>query len=140
MPALLKSCDMRGIDIPFFRNVSGTNDIVGNAIRLLSMTAYYVIALAPAALVALSLRSSDRVRFIGAAIVGVSYGLGFFLARQYFPWEDWLRPLPLLMFLLFIAGLIEFVRRRKEREVAGRQLMWLMMICFGGLMLLKMIL
>jgi hypothetical protein len=141
---VLGSCahfiDMRGIDIPFFRNVSGTYDTVGNAIRLLSVTAYYVIALAPAALVALRLRASDRVRLMGATIVGVSYGLGFLLARRYFPWEDWLRPLPLLMFLLFIAGLIEFFRRRKEREVARRQLMWLMMICFGGLMLLKMIL
>lgn len=123
----------------FFAAVAGTDDISGNVFRMFAAALVWVVCLAPAGLLAFApLRS--RWRLIAALAIGASSAalLVFGVARDGW-FYDWLRPLPLALLALF--GVLGTRWLRCGDDQARRRLaLHGAMTCFGGLLLLKVVL
>jgi hypothetical protein len=128
----------RNLAQPFYRTIAGTDDVVASLRSMVWLAAGSAAALAPAAALARLRPRAGASRLALPAGVALASAGAFGLAAARFPWDDWLRPLPLWLALGLGAWLADFARARSDGAGAERRVLRLALLAFAALLLAKM--
>lgn len=130
------------VSLRFYQVGMGTNDIAGNAGRMVVWFAGYLLLLAPVGVLSLALRKpGPHARVVVAAALFALMAAGVFAAiLRGSGLLQAARPLPLIILILAAICTLQFVRQRGPAEERARRILQLALLLFAGTLLAKIIL
>jgi hypothetical protein len=125
------------MQLPYFRSLLGTDDIPRNLTTIGIWTIVYAAVVVGAWLIA---RLEPKRAVLISIIAAVGIGAVTLGASPWIHWENFLRPLPLLLLIACIWLARNLWRCTSDLETRRRIMLRLLLTIFGGMMLAKMVL
>ena len=120
-------------NLPYFKQLAGTDDIPASLRTILLWSADYVLLLVPAVVVGFFVRR-ERIAVVLASLALAAAAI--YLGRRFMfqiNWNDFIRPAPLVLAVMCVLLLVRFIRTRDARLALP-----LTLIVWAGAMLAKM--
>ncbi len=123
--------DPRVTALPFYRRISGTDDITGNLITICMWTIIYTGVLIAVAWAALRMKRQSRSAAVIAFVIGV---VMVAIVFNHVDWNSMIRPLPIFLLMIACAAVMPILRRTWPSDVL---MLRIGLIAFALALLLK---
>jgi hypothetical protein len=127
--------DQRLLQLPYFQALLGTDKLGQNLLTITIWTLIYAAVVFSAWLIG---RLEPKRALLISIIAGVGLCALVLGASPWIAWENFLRPMPILLLIAFIWLSTNLWRCRSELPVRRMLMLRVLLALFGGLMLLKM--